>query len=127
MVPFPKRYQCHQIQTPSPSCLSRYFRLPLVLVHPIYPLRGFSASPTSHFYLFRPALHLPTSFPISGLARFRVKPRLCRSSWRALCPLTRSCFLLLPLRRLSLLAPFSFLESAFLHRGVHPFLSMLSL
>ena len=30
------------------------------------------------------ALHLPTSFPISGLARLGVKPRLCRSSWRAL-------------------------------------------
>ena len=30
------------------------------------------------------ALCLPTSFPISGLARLGVKPRLCRSSWRAL-------------------------------------------
>ena len=29
------------------------------------------------------ALHLPTFFPISGLARHGVKPRLCRSSWRA--------------------------------------------
>ena len=28
-------------------------------------------------------LHVPTSFPISGLARLGVKPRLCRSSWRA--------------------------------------------
>ena len=28
-------------------------------------------------------LRLPTSFPISGLARLGVKPRLCRSSWRA--------------------------------------------
>ena len=28
-------------------------------------------------------LRLPTSFPVSGLARFEVKPRLCRSSWRA--------------------------------------------
>ena len=30
------------------------------------------------------ALRLPTSFPISGLARLGVKPRLCKSSWRAL-------------------------------------------
>ena len=30
------------------------------------------------------ALRLPTSFPISGLARLGVRPRLCRSSWRAL-------------------------------------------
>ena len=29
------------------------------------------------------ALRLPTSFPISDLARLGVKPRLCRSSWRA--------------------------------------------
>ena len=29
------------------------------------------------------ALRLPTSFPISGLARRGVKPRLCISSWRA--------------------------------------------
>ena len=28
-------------------------------------------------------LRLPTSFPISGLARLGVKSRLCRSSWRA--------------------------------------------
>ena len=29
------------------------------------------------------ALRLPTSIPISGLSRLGVKPRLCRSSWRA--------------------------------------------
>ena len=39
----------------------------------------------THFTLFsfEWALHLPTSFPISGLARLGVKPRLCRSFWRA--------------------------------------------
>ena len=39
----------------------------------------------THFTLFsyERALRLPTSFPISGLARLGVKPRLCRSSWRA--------------------------------------------
>ena len=39
-----------------------------------------------HFTLFsyERALCLSTSFPISGLARLGVKPRLCRSSWRAL-------------------------------------------
>ena len=38
----------------------------------------------THFTLFsyERALRLPTSFPISGLARLGVKPRLCRSSWR---------------------------------------------
>ena len=39
----------------------------------------------THFTLlsYELALRLPTSFPISGLARLGVKPRLCRSSWRA--------------------------------------------
>ena len=39
----------------------------------------------THFTLFsyERALRLPTSFPISGLARLGVKPRLCRSSWKA--------------------------------------------
>ena len=39
----------------------------------------------THFTFFshERALRLPTSFPISGLARLGVKPRLCRSSWRA--------------------------------------------
>ena len=39
----------------------------------------------THFTLssYEQALRLPTSFPISGLARLGVKPRLCRSSWRA--------------------------------------------
>ena len=38
-----------------------------------------------HFTLlsYERALCLPTSFPISGLARLGEKPRLCRSSWRA--------------------------------------------
>ena len=40
----------------------------------------------THFTLlsYERALRLPTSFPISGLARLEVKPRLCRWSWRAL-------------------------------------------
>ena len=35
------------------------------------------------FFSYERALRLPTFFPISGLARLGVKPRLCRSSWRA--------------------------------------------
>ena len=40
----------------------------------------------THFILssHERAVRLPTSFPISGLARLAVKPRLCRTSWRAL-------------------------------------------
>ena len=39
----------------------------------------------THFTLlsYERVLRLPTSYPISGLARLGVKPRLCRSSWRA--------------------------------------------
>ena len=39
----------------------------------------------THFTLFsyERVLRLLTSFPISGLARLGVKPRFCRSSWRA--------------------------------------------
>ena len=39
----------------------------------------------THFTLlsYEQALRLPTLFPISGLARLEVKPRLCRLSWRA--------------------------------------------
>ena len=39
----------------------------------------------THFTLFsyERALRISTSFPISGFARLGVKPRLCRSSWRA--------------------------------------------
>ena len=38
----------------------------------------------THFTLssYDQPLRLPTSYPISDLARLEVKPRLCRSSWR---------------------------------------------
>ena len=59
------------------------FPIPLLLSEAsVPPLRV----TLTHFTLFsyERALCLPTSFPISGLARLGVKPRLCRSSWRAL-------------------------------------------
>ena len=65
----------------------------------------------THFTLFfyERALRLPTSIPISGLARLGVKPRLYRSFWRVFASTHRSCFLLLVLGRLFLLAfPFLF-------------------
>ena len=58
-------------------------RIPLLLTEAsLPPLRV----TLTHFTLFsyERALRLLTSFPISGLARLGVKPRLCRSSWRAL-------------------------------------------
>ena len=88
MVSFPKRYQFHQIGTPPPSGQSRHHRLPLVLLIPLL-LSEASLSPLrvtlTHFTLlsYKRALRLPASFPISGLARLEVRPRLCRSFWRA--------------------------------------------
>ena len=88
MVSFLKRYQYHQIETPPPSGRARHHRLPLVLPYPASSLRGFFTSPTStltHFTVssYERTLRLSISFPISGLATLGVKPRLCRSSWRA--------------------------------------------
>ena len=63
------------------SCLSSS-SIPLLLSEAsLPPLRAI----LTHFTLssYEWALHLPTSFPISGLARLEVKPRLSRSSWRA--------------------------------------------
>ena len=60
----------------------------------------------THFTLFshERALRLPTSFLISGLARLGVKQDSVDRHGELLHPLTRSCFLLLVLERLFLLA-----------------------
>ena len=56
--------------------------IPLLLsVASLLPL-GVTLTHFTHFS-YEQVLRLPTSFPISGLARLGVKPRLCRSSWRA--------------------------------------------
>ena len=62
------------------GCLSSS-PIPLLSEASLPPLRV----TLTHFplLLYERALHLPTSFPISILARLGVKPRLCRSSWRA--------------------------------------------
>ena len=63
------------------GCLSSSL-IPLLLTEAsLFPLRV----TLTHFTLFsyERALRPPTSFSISGLARLGVKPRLCRSSWRA--------------------------------------------
>ena len=80
---FTKLYRLHR----ATSCyLTGYLSsspIPLLLTEAsLPPLRV----TLTHFTLFSYewALRLPTSFPISGLARLGVKPRLCRSSWRAL-------------------------------------------
>ena len=66
------------------GCLSSS-PIPLLLTEAFLPPLRVTLT---HFTLFsyERALRLPTSFPISGLARLGVKPRLCRSSWRAFAP-----------------------------------------
>ena len=60
----------------------------------------------THFTLlsYERALRLPASFPILGLVKLEVKPRLCRSSWRAFASTHPLIFLLLLPGRLFLRA-----------------------
>ena len=63
------------------GCLSSS-SIPLLLTEAsLPPLRVTLTHFTRSFY--ERALRLPIFFPISGLARLGVKPKLCRSSWRA--------------------------------------------
>ena len=52
------------------------------------------------------ALRLPTFFPILGLARLGVKPRLCRSSWRGFASTQPLLLLFISLREALLAYPF---------------------
>ena len=87
--PFPsainiaKLERLHQVASRAiTGCLSSS-PIPLLLTEACLPPLRVTLT---HFTLlsYERALRLPTSFPISGLARLGVKPRLCRSSWRAL-------------------------------------------
>ena len=108
MVSFPKRYQFHQIgrlhraaSHVITGCLSSS-PIPLFLFKAsLPPLRV----TLTHFTLssYEQALCFPTSFPISGLARLGVKPRLCRSSWKA-CAATHPLMLPSTCSRKTLLA-----------------------
>ena len=63
------------------GCLSSSPILLLLSEASLPPLRVTLTHFTVLFYEW--ALRLPTSYPISGLARLGVKPSLCRSCWRA--------------------------------------------
>ena len=88
MVFFLKRHQFHKLERlhraasrAITGCLSSS---PIPLLLSEASLLSLRVTLT-HFTLlsYERALRLPTCFPISGLARLVVKPRLCRSSWRA--------------------------------------------
>ena len=64
------------------GCLS-LSPIPLLLTEASLPPQRVTLTDFTLFCYER-ALRLPTFFPISGLARLGVKPRLYRSSWRAL-------------------------------------------
>ena len=78
---FLKRYQYHQIGMPSPAAS----RPPLSHVFSLRRLyRPFQVTLTHFtFSTYEQALRLPISIFISSLAGLGMKPRYCRSSWRA--------------------------------------------
>ena len=82
----------------------------------------------THFALssLERVLRLPTFYPISVLAKVRVKPRFSMS-WRVLAPTHPSRFLLFDPGRFSLLALFTSLESTFLRYGAYSFYCMFRL
>ena len=130
MVSFLKRYQYYQMErlhraasraitgclssSPIPILLSEASLLPLRVTLAYFTLLSYER-----------ALRLPTSFPISGLARLGVKPRLCRSSWRV-SGSTHPLMLPSTSPREALLAcsPQSSLEPPFIHGRFYRFLSM---
>ena len=63
------------------GCLSSS-PIPLLLTEASLPPLRVTLTHFTHSS-YKRALRLATSFPISALARLGVKPRLCRSSWRA--------------------------------------------
>ena len=63
------------------GCLSS-FPIPLLLSEASLPPLRITLTHFT-FLSYKLALRLPISFTISGLASLEVKPRLCRSSWRA--------------------------------------------
>ena len=88
MVSFPKLYQFYQLEhlhqaasRAITGCLSSS-PIPLLLTEASLPPLRVTLTQFTLFSYER-AFCFPTSFPISGLARLGVKPRLCRSSWRA--------------------------------------------
>ena len=115
MVSFPKRYQFHQIGTPPPSNQLRHHWLPLV-PYPSSSLRGFFTSPMSHLDSFHSVFLMSEPFVSQPPFPSQVWPDLELNQDSADCPgellrpLTRSCFLLLVLGRLFLLALPFFLE-----------------
>ena len=131
MVSFSKRYQHHQIGKPPPSGQSRHHWLTLVLPYPTSPFWGFSIFFMSHPDSFRSVILWAGSLFPNLLSHFRfsrlgVKPRLCRSFWRALVS-THPLPFIYPREALLYWFSLTILESAFLQCGVHPYFSMLSL
>ena len=113
-------YQHYQIRSRAASCAISGCLL------------SFPIPPKTHFALSSDrTLRLPTSFSISRWARLAVKPRLSRSSWRAVGrthPLILESSSRIFSSRGSLCLPsLSSLESTFFDYRVHSFLSMLSL
>ena len=101
---------------PTQLLLSRASLPPLRVTLTLFTLSFYKRT---HFTFCR-----ATFFPVSGLARLGVKPRLCRSSWRAFAS-THPLMLSFASSRGSFCLPsLSSLELSFFHGRVHFFLSL---
>ena len=133
MVSFPKRYQFYQIGTPAPSGQSRHHRLPLVVPYPSASLQDFFTSHTSHSDSIHSFFLWAGSSSPNLLSYFRFGQtwsetktlQIVLESFCVYSPAHASFYLFEG--GSSCLTPLSSLESAFVHCGVHPFHSMLSL
>ena len=77
-----KLERLHRAASRAISCCLSSSLIPLFLSEASLPLLRVTLTDFT-LSSYERALCLPTSFPISGLARLGVKPRLCGSSWRA--------------------------------------------
>ena len=133
MVSFLKHYQYHQIGMPPSSAQSRHHQLPFVLHYPTSSLWGFSTSPLCHpdsfhsFILWAGFLSPNLLFYFRfGQTRSETKTlQIVLESFCVHSPAHASFYLFQG--GSSCLSSLSSLESAFIHCGVHPFLSMLPL
>ena len=109
MVSFFKHYKLHQIGMPPPSGQSCHHQLPLVVPYSTSSLWGFFTFPTSHPDSFHSFILGAGSLSPNLLSHFRFgqiwsETKTADRRGELLRPLTRSCFFVLLLGRLFLLA-----------------------
>ena len=132
MISLPKRYQYHQIGTLPLSGQSRHHRLPLVFHYPFTTHRSFFTSPVSLSDSFHSFILWAGSSSLNLLSYFRFgqtwsETKTLQIVFESICVLSPAHASYLFEGGCFFLPSLSSSESAFLHGGVHPFHSMLSL